>query len=318
MKLKKQTETEYVIQERTSLKGNPGDICNLNIDLDLYSEIKKLIQIEILVLKTIYDKDSNKFIEVTLEYDKETFLSLKTSAGKVKGKSIRLNLNSKELFKIKRMRSIDLNNYIKRSFKNLNEIKNNVQRRAISGFKFEKEICIKKGWRSDSKSPSLYWEGNGKSWIEKLKNLNFNVEDFRVNLNKSKFNKWDATDGGINYEIKKYDTEKIQGKYILYSEPIIKIAPSRSKWKKGNTQYDVFPSPEKYNQFINDLMNSTWWKKDSEKILTKIINSSKGIQFIDRFIEKNNIEFSWKLNTGKEGIAPIFEGYHRLSIVFKL
>ena len=44
MKLKKQTETEYVIQERTSLKGNPGDICNLNIDLDLYSEIKKLIQ----------------------------------------------------------------------------------------------------------------------------------------------------------------------------------------------------------------------------------------------------------------------------------
>ncbi|MAO71201.1 MAG: hypothetical protein CMD02_01670, partial [Flavobacteriales bacterium] len=120
MKLKKQTETEYVIQERTSLKGNPGDICNLNIDLDLYSEIKKLIQIEILVLKTIYDKDSNKFIEVTLEYDKETFLSLKPSAGKVKGKSIRLNLNSKELFKIKRMRSIDLNNYIKRSFKNLN------------------------------------------------------------------------------------------------------------------------------------------------------------------------------------------------------
>ena len=169
MKVKKQTETEYVIQERTSLKGNPGDICNLNISFDLYKDIKQSLQVAIIVVKTIYDNSSNKFIQVTLEYDKESFLSLKTAAGKIKGKSIRLNLNSKELFKIKRMRSIDLNNYIKRSFKNLNEIKNNVQRRAISGFKFEKEICIKKGWRSDSKSPSLYWEGNGKSWIEKLR-----------------------------------------------------------------------------------------------------------------------------------------------------
>jgi len=318
MKVKKTTETEYVIQERTSLKGNPGDICNLNISFDLYKDIKESLQVAIVVVKTIYDNDSDKFIQVTLEYDKESFLSLKTAAGKVKGKSIRLNLNSKELFDIKRIKSIDLNNFIKRSFKSLNEIKNSVQKRAISGFKFEKEICIKKGWRNDSKSPSLYWEGNGKSWIEKLKNVNFNVEAFRVNLNKSKFNKWDATDGGSNYEIKKYDTEKIQGKYILYSEPIIKIAPSRSGWKKGNTQYDVFPSPEKYNEFINDLMHSTWWKKDSEKILNKIVNSSKGIQFKDRFIEKNDIEFSWKLNTGKERIAPIFEGYHRLSIVFKL
>lgn len=313
MKVKKQTDTEYVIQERTSLKGNPRDICNLNISFDLYKDIKESLQVAIVVVKIIYDNTSDKFIQVTLEYDKESFLSLKTVAGKVKGKSIRLNLNSKELFDIKRIKSIDLNNFIKRSFKSLNEIKNSVQKRAISGYKFEREICENKGWIPESASPSLYWEGNGKSWIDKLKSVDFNVEAFRVNLNKSKFKKWDATDElGNKYEIKDYDIEKIRGRYILYSEPIIKIAPSSSKWKQGNKQYDVFPSPVKYNQFINDLMNSSWWKRDSTKILNKIINSSKGIQFQDDiFIKKNDIDFFWKLKSG-------WNGYKRLSIVFKV
>jgi len=314
MKVKKKTYLEFVIQESTSLKGNPGDICKLNIDLNLYSEIKKANQVEILVLKTIYDEDSNKYIQVTLEYNKNSFLGFKTSKGKSKGKSIRLHLNSKDLFDIKKIKSIDSNKFIKRSFKKLNEIEHSsVQRRAISGFKFEMDICENKGWKLESKSPSLYWEGNGKSWIDKLISVDFNVEDFRVNLKKSNFKKWDATDQlGNKYEIKKYDVEKIQGKYVLYSEPIIKIAPSRSKWKKGNKQYDVFPSPDKYNQFINNLMDSNWWKRDATKILNKIVNSSKGIQFDNNvFINKNDIEFCWKLNRG-------WNGYNRLSIVFLL
>ena len=87
MKVKKQTDTEYVIQERTSLKGNPRDICNLNISFDLYKDIKESLQVAIVVVKIIYDNTSDKFIQVTLEYDKESFLSLKTVAGKVKGKS---------------------------------------------------------------------------------------------------------------------------------------------------------------------------------------------------------------------------------------
>jgi hypothetical protein len=317
LKIKNQTETEYIIQERTSLTGNPGDICNLNISIDLLDEIKKSSRTKILVEKRIYNQTLNNYIEISINYDKKSFLSLKKSAGKNKGKSYRLSLDSKELTQVKKLKSIHVNNVKTTSFNNLKEIKNNVQRRAVTGYKFEKEVCFVKGWKQDSKSPKFFWEGSGKSWVEKLKSLNFNVEAFRINLKKSKFDKWDATDGDDNYEIKKYDTRKLKG-YILYSEPIIKIAPSRSKWKKGNPQYDVFPIPKKYNQFINDLMNSSWWKKDSERILNKIINSSKGIQFKDRFIEKNDIEFSWKLNTGKEGIAPIFEGYYRLSIVFRL
>ena len=313
IKVKKKSDTEFVIRERTSLKGNSGDICKLNVDLSLYSDIQHLIHSKILVIKIIYDKDTGKFIEVILEYDKQNFLSLKTSAGKFKGKSIRLHLNSEELYEIKRLKSIDINNYVQRSFRNPDEIKNNVQRRAIEGFKFEKEICIKKGWINDSKSPKLYWEGNGRSWIDKLKFLDFNVEKFKVNLNKSTFEKWDAIDElGNKYEIKKYDVAKICGKYILYSEPIIKIAPNEKDWKKGHKQYDVFPEPEKYNKFINDLMDSVWWKKDSAKILNKITNSSKGIQFKnDIFIKKEDIEFSWKLRSG-------WNGYNRLSIVFLL
>tara|TARA_Y100001968_G_scaffold324984_1_gene365453 strand:- start:280 stop:1242 length:963 start_codon:yes stop_codon:yes gene_type:complete len=320
MKVRKTTASEFVIQEKTSLKGNPYDICKLNISMNRYKEIKTCIEVKILIVKTIYDEDTKNFIQVILEYDKESFISLSTSAGKT-SQSIRLNINSEQLFEIKRMESIDSDRYIKRSFKNLEEeIPDSVQKRAIEGVKFEKEICIKKGWKKESKSPKLYWEGNGRSWIDKLKFLDFNVERFKVNLNKSKFKKWDAIDElGNKYEIKKYDVAEKRGKYILYSEPIIKIAPDKKDWKKGHKQYDVFPNPEKYNKFINDLMDSVWWKKDSDKILNKIINSSKGIQFKnDIFIKKEDIEFSWKINTGKEGLPPIFKGYHRLSIVFKV
>ena len=318
MRLIEKNNNEFVIRERTSLKGNSGDITNLNISSELYHEIKDLDSSKILIEKIIYDKETKCYITVLLDYNQENFLNLEISAGKNKGKSYRLRLESSNLLEIKRSKSIILNKKTKSYlFIDIKEIKNTVQKRAITGFIFEREICEIKGWLPDSKSPKLFWKGQGKSWVEKLKSVNFNVEEFKIDLKKSKFEKWDATDGENNYEIKKYDTTKLKG-YTLYSEPIIKIAPSRSKWKEGNSQYDVFPTPKKYNQFINNLMNSYWWKKDSEKILNKIINSSKGIQFKDRFIEKNDIEFSWKLNTGKEGIAPIFEGYHRLSIVFKL
>ena len=319
MKLINKTEIDFIIHERTSLNGNAGDICYLHISKNLLKEIESSFNSDILVEKIIYDSKTKNFINVSIDFSKEKFLNLRRTAGKDKGNSFRLSLDSEKLYQIKKFDSISKSyNITIESYKNLKEIKNSVQKRALSGFKFEKEICIKKGWKQESKSPRLFWEGSGRSWIEKLRSMNFNAERFKINLEKSNFGKWDATDGDNNYEIKKYNTKNIKGKYVLYSEPIIKIAPSESKWNKGNLQYDTFPDSEKYNQFIDELMHSSWWNISNQRILDEITLTSKGIQFEDRFIFKKNIQFSWILNTGIQGFAPIFKGYHRISIVFKI
>jgi len=316
-----ENNNEFVIRERTSLKGNASDITNLNISSELYHQIKESDSSRILIEKIIYDKDIKRYVTIFLEYNHEKFLILQRGAGKNKGKSYRLRLDSSNLLEIKKSKSIILNKKTKSySFNDLKGIKNSVQKRAISGFIFEREICERKEWQPNSKSPKLFWVGKGKSWIEKLKSVNLNVEKFRVNLEESIFTKWDAYNKkniNIKYEIKKYDSKKLK-EYTLYSEPIIKISPSRSKWNEDNPQFKVFPNSRKYNSFIDKLMNTNWWIRDSEIILERIINSSTGIQFEDKFIKQKDIEFSWKLNTGKENISYIFEGYHRLSIVFRL
>ena len=40
MKVRKTTNLEFVIQEKTSFKGNTYDICKLNISMDRYKEIE--------------------------------------------------------------------------------------------------------------------------------------------------------------------------------------------------------------------------------------------------------------------------------------
>ena len=55
MRLIEKNNNEFVIRERTSLKGNSGDITNLNISSELYHEIKDLDSSKILIEKIIYD-----------------------------------------------------------------------------------------------------------------------------------------------------------------------------------------------------------------------------------------------------------------------
>ena len=80
------------------------------------------------------------------------------------------------------------------------------------------------------KRPRLHWSGEGKNNINKLVSVDKNPEKFKPILSESKFIKSDAIDKEGNlYEIKKYSKNQLK-KYRLYSEPIIKVAPSRSKW----------------------------------------------------------------------------------------
>ena len=88
--------------------------------------------------------------------------------------------------------------------------------------------------------------------MKKLLSLNKDPEKFKVILSESQFIKCDAKDEEGNlYEIKKYSKEQLKT-YKLYSEPIIKVSPSRSKWGKGNPYYDNFTCCGEYNNFIEN------------------------------------------------------------------
>ena len=104
-----ENNNEFVIRERTSLKGNASDITNLNISSELYHQIKESDSSRILIEKIIYDKDIKRYVTIFLEYNHEKFLILQRGAGKNKGKSYRLRLDSSNLLEIKKSKSIILN-----------------------------------------------------------------------------------------------------------------------------------------------------------------------------------------------------------------
>ena len=191
-----------------------------------------------------------------------------------------------------------------------------VQKRVKTGKEFEEYICRLYGLSRHMKRPRLFWNGEGRNNVNKIISLNKNPEEFKVILSESKFIKSDAIDKEGNlYEIKKYSKNQLK-KYRLYSEPIIKVAPSRSKWGSGDPFFDNFRSAVEYNNFIGDLMETKWWRQYNQIILDSIIYSNRGIYCKDGFLCHDKLEFKWVVNKGEYG--PIFDGYYRLSIVFKI
>ena len=59
-----------------------------------------------------------------------------------------------------------------------------------------------------------------------------------------------------------------------------------------------------------------WWRRYNKTLLENIYKSNSGIFSKDGFIPHKDLEFKWVINKGS--YAPIFEGYHRLTIVFRL
>ncbi len=181
---------------------------------------------------------------------------------------------------------------------------------------FEEYIFRAYGLSRHMKRPRLCWAGEGKNNVIKLVSLNKNPERFKPILSECKFIKSDAIDKDGNlYELKKYSKNQLK-KYRLYSEPIIKVSPTKSKWGSGDPFYDNFTSVDEYNSFIENLFNTQWWVKYNQIILDSITHSNRGIYCKDGFLSHENLEFKWVINKGE--YAPIFEGYHRISIVFKL
>ena len=211
-----------------------------------------------------------------------------------------------------------------------------VQKRAVTGFNFEDKVCKEFNLEGIEKKINIVWNGVGGSWVKKIKNHNIvpeylnhkDLENFYIDMDRSEFIKRDAyrliNGREINYEIKKYKIDQLKKDWKVYSEPIIKIAPSREKWKEGTDQSIFFKNSKIYNNFINKLTSTEWWKRDCERILKEITSSSVGIYLEGNsksvLINKDKFDFKWGINTGNYNyiFSDKSGSYNRLSILFKL
>lgn len=188
--------------------------------------------------------------------------------------------------------------------------------RVNAGYDFEKDIRKKHNFDRYIKSPRIKWTGLGRNNADKILSLGKDPELFKPIMEESKFIKADAKDkDGKLYEIKKYSKKDLK-KFRLYSEPIVKVSPTRSKWGKGNPFFDNFSGAEEYNEFIERMMKTKWWGKLSKIILDNIYMSNEGIFSKDGVIPNKCLEYKWVINKGEYG--SIFDNYHRLSIVVRI
>lgn len=176
------------------------------------------------------------------------------------------------------------------------------QKRVKSGELFENTF---KGtdWSIVRVSPRIYWSGKGRDNLQKIRSLNFKVEDFYP-LEKSTWSKYDLlnTVDGRKREAKKYKIEKLTN-WTLYSEPYFKVA-SRRQLPKITT--------DEYNSFLNEFYTYNEQKGFFDDVINKMVGSCEGIQFEDGFIPMDKIEFRTILSRHE------WAGYNRIQIQFKL
>lgn len=222
-----------------------------------------------------------------------------------------------------------------------------MQRRIKSGSDFEYKITDDMGWTLKRASPKIAWKtikpsGDITNKFELIKALNFNVDNLSYDDKLSLYDKYDAVTNEGNIEIKSITSNKFK-RWQLYSEPAFKIASYTDVWNlisasEGKKILDTSLIPknyrklcqetksqlkknviqlsenvgikEKYNKFIDDLF--VILTSDYNDVLTKIINSSIGIQTKDKFIPKSELEFKWRLKKKAWG------GFHRIEISCKL
>lgn len=182
------------------------------------------------------------------------------------------------------------------------------QSRNKTGVDFEKRVCESKGWTHKSASPKISWSGKGRSNWSKMEQVSFDPTKFTPNVEKSKFDKYDAINTeGEKVEIKKYPSSKLSS-WTMYSEPIFKVATRSamstvvSKFGKG----DYNKSVEAYNEFVAGIVPNV-----GQDILDGITKSNIGIQCEDRFVPQSELEYRWNVRKG-------WMGYNRLSIEFRI
>jgi hypothetical protein len=177
-----------------------------------------------------------------------------------------------------------------------------VQNRVQNGKLFELSL-IKDGWIVKPKSPKFKWSGNGRSFVQKMRDCRFISELFILDESSSMC-KYDIVHLETNRvrEVKKY-MKKDLNKWTLYSEPFFKIA-TRSQQKK----IDVIV----YNKFANEFYDHNLTTGLFDRVINKMTSCSEGIMVQDGFIPSKDIEFRTEL------VANQWGGYDRITIQFRI
>jgi hypothetical protein len=174
-----------------------------------------------------------------------------------------------------------------------------VQKRAKTGTKFEQELSLN-GWYRKAVSPRLKWSGVGRNNFKKIIECNYNPEEFL--LLDSLLCKYDIMNNeGEFREVKKYDTNKLK-QWTLYSEPYFKVADRK--------QINII-NIDNYNKFVDDFYQYNLSTGLFEKVIKGMTECITGIQFIDKFVPKEEIDFRTVVVDG-------WGGYKRITIQFKI
>jgi hypothetical protein len=177
-----------------------------------------------------------------------------------------------------------------------------VQNRVQNGKLFELSL-IKDGWIVKPKSPKFKWSGKGKTFIQKLKECEYQPELFILDES-SNMCKYDIIHPETNRvrEAKKYDKNNLT-KWTLYSEPYFKIA---TRIQQSRISVEV------YNRFTNEFYNYHLTTGLFDRVIDKMTSCSEGIMVQDGFIPSKEIEFRTKLVENQWG------GYNRITIQFRI
>jgi hypothetical protein len=175
-----------------------------------------------------------------------------------------------------------------------------MQTRAYTGAEFEKTMA-KQGWRLVTVSPKLQWKGVGRNNIQKIKSVGYDPKNFGL-TSESFLEKYDLFHPvSKKYrEVKKYYISQISD-WTLYSEPYFKIATSSQK-KLVDTKT--------YNNFVDKFYNFNLKSGLISNIQKQMTRLTEGIQFIDGFVPKSELEFRTVVLDG-------WSGYKRITIQFR-
>jgi hypothetical protein len=176
-----------------------------------------------------------------------------------------------------------------------------MQTRCKTGIEFE-ESFTKLGWKRLNSSPKLRWTGYGRTNIEKIVSLNFDHTNFCL-LGGSYFDKYDLYNPRTfkDREVKKYYLSQIS-KWTLYSEPYFKVGSYQ--------QVDLVDTVE-YNNFVKNFYEYHTKSGLLEEVQRGMIRTAEGIQLIDGFVPKTQLEFRTVVLNG-------WAGYDRITIQFKI
>jgi hypothetical protein len=152
-------------------------------------------------------------------------------------------------------------------------------------------------------SPKIKWSGKGRNNIEKIKNVNYKVEEFYP-LDETVWVKYDIVNrnDGRKRELKKYKINNLR-KWTLYSEPFFKVSNREQLGKI---------TKEQYNSFLNEFFFYNNDKGFFKNVISMMTKGCEGIKFEDGFIPMENIEFRTIIS------KRAWSGYDRIQIEFKV